>query len=465
MYQNVCLVNPSWVQREHSIWENVEGRTIPFGLGYLASVIERDSDARVSIIDAKAEDLTLQETLHRVMVMSPDMVGIGTSTYDYNDGVTLARMIKERVPDISICLGGSHVSALPEAALENTFIDFVVRGEGEYTFLELVKGYSCKKIKGLSYKDGGTVVHNADRPVTPLDDLPRLSYHLLPMEKYFPTAGQCRRLPAGAMVVSRGCPGRCIFCCSSVTGKRMRRFSPQRIQDEITFLVETYKIREIVFMDDTMTYPREEMVTLCNLMKSSQYDLIWDCSTRVDCVDKPLLTLMKEAGCNQISFGIESGNDRVLNSIHKRHQIKQVKNAVTLAKACGLEVRGSFILGFPEDTVETMNQTMQFSQELKLDLASFYIATPYPGTEMFEWAKRNGQLTADWSQYDQSHCCMKIPHADCETVEHLYRKAWRSFYLRPQYLFNRLKMVKSVHDLSSAFRAVKGVFSAEVRRV
>lgn len=461
MYQNVCLVNPPWTQRPYSLWKEVEGRAIPFGLGYVAAVLERESQARVSIIDAKAEDLTLEETVRRIVKISPDIVGISTFTYDYNDGIKLSHMIKEKTGAVT-CLGGAHATVLPKPALETSCIDFVVRGEGEFSFLELVQGYPLKEIRGLSYKNKGKIIHNPDRHVIEnLDNLPRLSYHLLPMEKYTPTAGQCRRLPAAALLVSRGCPGRCIFCRSSTTGKSIRRFSPGRILDEVLHLVNNYSIREVVFMDDTMTFPREEMVALCNLLITEELDMIWDCSTRVDHVDESLLQLMKRAGCNQVSFGIESGDDGVLRSIRKGHHTGQVRKAAETAKKCGLEVRGSFILGFPEDTTETIERTITFSRELGLDLASFYIATPYPGTAMFAWAETNGKLlTRNWSLYDQSHYIMDLPYTDQETVENLYQKAWRAFYLRPGYLFHRLTSVRSIHDIMSAYRAVKGVLSA-----
>ena len=458
MYKTVCLVNPPWIQRHRSIWEEVEGRTLPFGLGYVAAVLERDSRAEVSIVDAKANSFTLQETVQKIVGTSPDVVGIGSCTYDYTDGVTLARMVKENAPDVIICFGGFHASALPEYTLDNSWVDYVVRGEGEYTFLELIQGIPPQKIKGLSYKHHGDIVHNPNRLlIENLDDLPRLSYHLLPMEKYYPTAGQCRRSPAAAMVVSRGCPGVCIFCCSSVTGRRIRQFSPGRISDEVQFLVKHYGIREIVFMDDTMTYPRDEMVQLCNLLIERKCDVIWDCSTRVTAVDQSLLELMKKAGCNQISFGVESGDDTILKSIRKGHSVHQVKKAVALAKKAGLEVRGSFILGFPEDTEETMKKTIAFSCELDLDLASFYIATPYPGTDMFEWAEKNDRLlTKDWSLFDQSHCTMDIPHASSETIRECYVKAWKSFYWRPSYLLKRVSRMRSADDIVSALRAVTG---------
>ena len=299
MHKTVCLVNPPWIQRQQSIWENVEGRTLPFGLGYVAAVLERDSRADISIVDAKADELTPEKTVQEIVETSPDVVGISSCTYDYPDAVTLARMVKEKAPDVITCFGGYHASALPELTLKNPWVDFVVRGEGEYTFLELIQGAPPQQIKGLSYKHHRKIVHNPARPLMEnLDDLPRLSYHLLPMEKYYPTAGQCRRSPAAAMVVSRGCPGVCIFCCSSVTGRHIRRFSPERILNEIQFLVENYGIREIVFMDDTMTHPREELIQLCNLLTQKELGVIWDCSTRVTAVDQSLLQLMKKAGSN-----------------------------------------------------------------------------------------------------------------------------------------------------------------------
>ena len=148
MYETVCLVNPPWVQRERSIWQKVEGATIPFGLGYLAAVLERDSDAHVSIVDAKAENLTLEKTVKHILRISPDVVGIGTRTYDYTDGLTLASMIKEDSPDTVICFGGSHATALPEDVLNNSCVDLVVRGEGEYTFLDTVKVSPVTRSKG-----------------------------------------------------------------------------------------------------------------------------------------------------------------------------------------------------------------------------------------------------------------------------------------------------------------------------
>ncbi|MBU7032728.1 MAG: radical SAM protein [Theionarchaea archaeon] len=457
----VCLVSPPWTGRQSSLWERLEGKSIPFGLGYLAAVLETYTRCSVTIIDSKADGLTVKETADAICDLSPQIVGIGTYTYDYTGGLTLAQTLKENDSHLSICFGGIHCSIFPEQTLSHPSVDFVIRGEGEYTLLEFVQEKPKNTIKGLSFKERGKIIHSPERPlISKLDSLPFLSYHLLSLEKYSPTAGQCRRTPAISMKVSRGCPHDCIFCSSSIGGRSVRRFSPARICHEIQYLVESYGVREIVFMDDTMTYPREQMISLCDALIDKNFDLIWDCSTRVTAVDESLLSSMKEAGCNQISFGIESGDDAVLTSIRKGHTTRQVRKAVKMAHEVGLEVRGSFMIGFPEDTEESILRTIQFSQELDLDLASFYIATPYPGTEMFRWASENERLlTEEWSLFDQSHCVMDIPHVSPEDVFDFYRRAWKSFYLRPRYLAKRLITLRSLYDIKSAFRAVRAVAS------
>lgn len=457
MYKKVVLVNSPYYLRGRTIFKYVEGYTIPIGIMSLASVIRRDfPNVQISIVDGLAENLSPNALLERIVETDPDLVGISSFTFNINDTLLLAKWIKRKKPDIKIVLGGVHVTQLSREAINNRDIDFVMRGECDYSFRDLVAGREPVSIKGLLYRElSGVIKGNSEISVVDnLDDLPVLCYDLVKMSKYFPSAGQCHRFPAGTMITSRGCPGNCIFCSSSVSGKKIRCRSAKNIVKEIKFLIDNYGVKEIVFMDDVFTADKSRILEFCRIIKEEKIDLLWDCSTRVQFVDEDLLKTMKYSGCGQISFGVESGDERVLKSIKKGQSLEQVREKVSLSKKIGLETRCSFILGFPEDTLESMQKTIDFAVELDPHLVSFYIASPFPGTEMYDWAVKNNRLlTANFSHYDQSHYIMSISNATPEQMDEVYRHAYRSFYHRFKYILRRLLMMRSLYDIRNAFKA------------
>lgn len=455
----VLLINPSWLSKEGNIWKKISGLMPPLGLAYIASYLEKNG-VNVRIIDAHAEDGTLEELLFAAG-MSPQFIGITATTMTFKSALSAAAMCRKKFPDAKITLGGVHPTILPEEALREDCVDYVIRGEGEKSFYGLVSGEVPEAIAGLSYKKGGKFFHNPEGPVVEnLDDLPPPAYHLLPVAKYKPTVGSYRRLPAISVMATRGCPGKCTFCLGSYLGGKVRMHSVKYLIDVIKNLQEKYGIREINFYDDTFTTYRAKVREFCRAIIDGKMDLTWVCFARTDFIDAETLKLMKQAGCHQVMYGIESGNEEILKGINKMTRLDKVKEVIDMTKKAGIECRAAFMLGNPGETEETMKQTLEFAKYLDPDIALYNITTPYPGTAMYKWAKQNGYLlTEDWEKYDLSTAVMNLPTVAPETVEQYYRKAHRDFYGRPKFILKRLLKIRSIGDLIKSAKGAMAVFN------
>jgi radical SAM superfamily enzyme YgiQ (UPF0313 family) len=359
------------------------------------------------------------------------------------------------MPDTSVTAGGIHATILPEDFLKYDFIDNCIRGEGEIPFFELISGKDKKDILSLSFKENGNIIHNSQGPVLDnLDSLPLPAYDLLPMSKYKPSLGSYKLLPAIGMVTSRGCPGKCTFCYGQYFGKKIRYHSAERIYAEIMHLKDIYGIREISFYDDTFTAVKPNLVKFCNMLINRDAKLSWSCFSRTDLVNKDLLKLMKTAGCHQICYGVESGDENILKNIQKDVSLETAKEAIKLTKAAGIEARATFMIGNPEETVQTLEKTFKFAVEIDPDIALFNITTPFPGTEMFKWASNNGYIkTYNWADYDLSKPVMEVPGIGAEEIARYYKLFNRRFYLRPWYLIRRAFKMGSFERIKSGFMA------------
>ena len=226
----------------------------------------------------------------------------------------------------------------------------------------------------------------------------------------------------------------------------------------LPYLQENYGMREIAFYDDTFTVSKKKLADLCHLLIDHGIELTWSCFSRVDTVDFETLKLMKNAGCHQISVGIESGSEKILRNIKKNINLKQASRMVGECKKAGITVRACFMFGNPGETEGTIRKTIEFSKELDPDIVLYNITTPFPGTEMFNWARKNGYLKEmDWDEYDLASVVMELPTIKSSKILKAYKNAYREFYLRPSYLFGRLCKIRSILDLRTnwnAFRAV-----------
>lgn len=449
---DILLVNPPWLTKG-GIWQQVASCIPPFGLAQIASYLE-EKKISVKLLDADALKLSHSEIANLFRCKKePSFIGITATTSTINSAIKVAELSREIFKNAKIVMGGIHPSIMPAEVLMPGLADFVVRNEGEETFLELVAGAAAEKIAGLSYKRDNRIIDNPARPVIEnMDSLPLPAYHLLPMEKYFPALGSYKKLPASGMITSRGCPGRCTFCCGDYLGRKIRSRSAEKIFDEIQLLYDKYNIREISFYDDVFTTRKENVKNLCKRLINEKLDISWSCFARADFVDEDLLRAMKDAGCHQIMYGIESGDEEILKNIQKKVSLEKAEYIVKLTQRLGIDVRAAFMLGNPGETEESMEKTINYAVEIDPEVVIFNITTPYPGSEMFKWAKKNKYLrTEDWDEYDLSKPIMDLPELNSKKVLEYYNKAYKKFYLRLKYLLKRIFKIRSLLDIKVGF--------------
>ncbi|MGQ9461264.1 MAG: B12-binding domain-containing radical SAM protein [Candidatus Bathyarchaeaceae archaeon] len=432
-----CLVSPPYNSAVKSV---VGVSSPPLGLAYLASVLRRDHE--VKLIDSNILGYRLEDVRRELRSFYPEVVGITSVTPSIPQAYAVAEIAKEVREDCIVVMGGPHVTFLPEQTLkECEYVDVIVKGEGEKTVEELAKavenGEPLEKVRGITFRKGNQIVDNEPMPlIKNIDEIPFPSRDLLPTDRY-----QVNGIKYTAMLTSRGCPFGCSFCSSShLFGGYWRGRSPENVLEEMRIIYENHKIKNIEFVDDTFTLNQIRAEKICDGIIERGWDITWGASSRVDTITKKIAEKMKKAGCWILFLGIESGCQRILDAIGKRITIEQVKKAVKVVKDAGIKVLGSFIIGFPEDTVESIRQTMDFAKSLNLDWAEFSILTPYPGTPMFNFAVENNLLlTNDWSKYTAIDPTMKIKDVTEKRLKSFLQKSYISFYLRPKIVWKWIR--------------------------
>jgi len=411
----------------------------PLGLAYLASMVRDEHDVR--IVDSLAEDYKYGDVERIIKKYDPDVVGITSTTSMIPDAYAIAKIAKRYNENVKIVMGGPHVTFLPETTFQECpCIDFIVRGEGELTFRELIDSLERDRdpsnILGLSINLRDKVKNNPPRPlIKDIDTIPMPSYDLLPMEKY-----QADGVRFGTVMTSRGCPFNCAFCSSSLQfGKRWRGHSDSRVIEELKHLHEKYRIQEIEFLDDTFTLNKHRAIRIARRMVREGLDISWSASSRVDTFTEEVAEAMKKSGCHTIYFGIESGSQKTLNFIGKGITPEQSISAVKKAKKHKLRALGSFVIGFPEETKEDIEKTIKLSKKVGVDFAQFTIATPYPGTKLWDCAlSKKLILTFNWRKYTTLDPVMKLKNFTPQQIKRMLQRAYLSFYLRPSYLIKDL---------------------------
>jgi len=412
----------------------VGGSGPPLGLAYLASVA-RERGWKVEIIDGVTEEPSVDELRRRIKAFSPDIVGLTATTSAILDAYEVARLVKEIDPEILVMIGGPHATFMAREVLEECpYIDLVVRGEGDITFGELLerfeRGQDYADVLGITYRKNGMMKDNPPRPlIRNLDSLPIPAYDLLPLDKYV-----VDKVRYAAIMTSRGCPYNCIFCSSSLQfGKKWRAHSVDRVIEEIKLLTEKHKVKEIEFLDDTFTLNMKRAKQIAEKIIEEGIDISWSASSRVNTFSYEVGEALHRAGAHTVYFGIESGSERTLKFIGKGISKRQALDAVAAAKKAGLNALGAFIIGFPYETEEEMRETIRFADKVGVDLAQFTIATPYPGTRLWEIATReNLLLTRNWRKYTTVDVVMKNLYLTPEKIKRLFLWAYVSFYLRPK---------------------------------
>lgn len=422
------------------------------GLAYIAAVLEKNQIG-VKIIDCIIENKSLEDLKKEIINFDPDLIGLTCNTPTYSKARETISFLKATFPDKKIILGGPHVSALKKDVLtENPLLDIGVYGEGEYTFLEIVKGKPLNKIKGIIFRKKTKIFMNPPRPlIKDLDKLPYPARHLLPnLELYAQTPMRHIKGAMISMVTSRGCPFSCTYCDQAVFGRTWRAHSVDYILKEIKSIKEP--ISFVSFEDDNFTLDKKRLVEFC---EKKDFNFLWSCSLRIDSVNEDLLKLMKKSGCRILYFGLESGNQDLLDSVNKKIRLKDVKNKLQLIKKIGLQSYGSFIIGLPGETKTTIKETLSFALNLPLDGASFNLFVPYPNTPLRIKSFEKGSISDDWRLYsDHSSRAPFIPKGFTqEELLKAQKKAYKKFYLRPKYILTHLDTFMNKDFLKKAVRA------------
>lgn len=426
----IALVNPPLLPgmfKHHPL--------VPLGLAYLASVLE-EAGYEVKVFDCPPLSLSHEGLIKSLTKFSPDFVGITCMTMMYPSAVKVASMIKEQLPETVVGVGGPHVTFYDEEALkECSSIDLVVRGEGEQTMLEIAtclrEGRKLSSVDGITLRKNGEIVRTPNRSfIQDLDFLPYPAYHLFPMNSY-----RIYGKKIMPIITSRGCPFQCSFCVTSrMVGRKFRARSPKNVVDELEWLVSEHDADAVCFYDDTLTLDKKRILEICSLIRRRKVNVMWDCQTRVDQISREILEEMAKAGCQLISFGVESGSDKILSRIGKGTTVDQNRRAIMLAKKVGLLVAVSVIIGYPGETVKTINETLKFLWETKPDDAYICFATPYPGTELRKMIEELGwEISNDWSKYNTLTPVFENPEVPGEYMVRLRENFYNKFY-SPSYI-------------------------------
>lgn len=373
----------------------------PLGLMYIAAVLEK-AGYTVQLYDADPEyhDAIIKE----IKTFKPDLIGLSFLTVGYQKAFNLMKQLKKELPDVTYCSGGVHTTVKPIETMNEFGVDFIIVGEGEDTIVEVCEKLERKEsltgVKGVMYRENGEITDNGRRElIKDLDTIPFPARHLIDMGPYLKPPGIIRGFATKnqtTIVTSRGCPFKCIYCGSHNTfGRKTRRRSVKNVVDEIEYLHKTYSIKGIYFCDDTFTLRPEWVRQYCEELKQSNMKIVWACQSRVDQTDENLMRLMKESGLVQLDFGVESGSEKILKILGKGghgDRTEAIKKSFELCRKLDIRTLATFIIGNPEETKEDIEQTFNVAKEIKSDYTAFYFLTPYPGTDIYDMAIKNGWL-------------------------------------------------------------------------
>ena len=458
---DLLLVKPGGQKRVfgEKISESFSAVEPPMWAALIAAFI-RDYNFSVDIIDAEVENLDHNETAERIIKSDPNLViitvtgtNLSASTWNMPGASNLLKTLKNINPDIKTLLWGLHPSSLPERTLKEELTDFVIQGEGFYSIVRLLellksgKKANDFKVEGLWYKKNGEIISNGYASlIKNLDELPIPAWELLPIEQYRAHNWMCfdnldKRKPFTSIYTSLGCPFDCHFCSlKTLFGKTGIRFrSPEKVIEEIDFLVENYNMRNIKILDELFAVNRKHVIKFCDLIIERGYDLNMYCYGAIDTVDAELLTKMKNAGINWICYGIESVSKQVLEGVNKgRYNKNTIKNVIEMTKNVGINVLANLMFGLPDDNFDTMRESLELVQELNCEYSNFYTTMAYPGSRLYEDSLSSGvELPETWlgyAQYSEETFPLSTKYLSGAEVLSFRDWAFEKYHSNPKYL-------------------------------
>ncbi len=455
----VLFVNPSigHIIQSSAVKEleqkNITGLYPPLGILLLASVIQKEGSHTVQLLDLHPRSNPEKALGDALRSFKPDIVGISVKTFTLLDALGCLKQIREFDASVRTLIGGRHPTIYPEESIALADVDYIFSGEAEEGIIPLLNALEAGRepagIPGVWYKKQGVIQKGGmAAAVAELDVLPLPARELLPCEDYFSSIGG--RLMT-TMQSSRGCPYKCTYC-DLMEGKKFRYRSPENMLEEVK-AVQKMGIREIFFVDDIFTIRKKRVMEFCDLLLKEGIKIDWKISSRVDCVDEEMLFKLKEAGCFRIHYGVESGSDTTLTRMKKGITTQKAKEAIRLTRKAGIESLGYFMIGSPGESRSEIEETIRFACLLDLDFVSFSTTVPYPATELYETALKTGEIKSDyWRDFARNPREDFVPQLCNEYVsdEELFRltkSAYRRYYFRWNYIYGKLKALRSFSQL------------------
>ncbi len=427
--------------------KTVTNQSPSLGLLHLAAEV-REFGYRPSIIESDVFNFSVDDVVGQIVAERPEYVGITLFTVGVWSAAEIARKVKARLPDTTIIVGGPHISSMgEETMLRFREFDIAVVGEGEEALLQLLRALDnhtdLRKVPALCYLDGESVRTTPSLPIDKeLDRLPMPAWDLLPnFPQAYPAAVyDFPRLPVATIAASRGCPFHCKFCDTSTFGARVRAYSPERVFEMIQQLQSKYGVRHILFVDDLFLASKPRTKKLCELIIASGIKISWSCTARVDTVKPGILQLMRQAGCWEISFGLESGSNEILKSMDKAADIARSEQAVKWTAAAGIRTKGLFILGYPGETRETIEITKSFIRRLPITIMNLTKFTPYPGSPIYKELYGTNIRDDHWQKMNGMNFLWAPDGMTVDDLDRHYQNVLMSFYQRPRMLWYYTKL-------------------------
>jgi radical SAM superfamily enzyme YgiQ (UPF0313 family) len=405
------------------------------------AAVAREKGYEVSILDAKGSGETIEDVARRITELTPDVVGFSATTISVTNAHRIAVKLKDAGSECVTVLGGPHVSAVPEPTLKAfPALDFGIIGEGEISFFQLLEALSTGRdpspVPGLVWRDGDTIRTNSRAPyLTDLDALPTPAWDLVPgfPYRFRPSLFSYRRSPVATLVTSRGCPFSCAFCDRSTSGSLGRFHSTTNIVAHCRELVRC-GVRHIIFYDDLFTVRRKRVVELCEAFLAEGFDFSWSCNSHPNLLDAPTLSLMRQAGCWQIAYGIESGSQRILDLVKREVRLPRMRETLRMTRDAGIRTKGYLMIGHPTETEESLAETAEFLATVELDLCQVTKFTPYPGTPCYSTIHEHGSFEENWEKMNAMNFVFIPNGLDEDTLETWFHRLYSTFYRRPDVL-------------------------------
>ncbi len=443
----VMMVREGRCMQREGAWTAVWA---PISLATIAALLKKNK-FEVKVIDCIVAKINKVGLKKIISDFKPSLVVINAITASIKSDLGVASLTKKISRDIKTAAFGIHVSALPkDSFILEPKLDYLIRGEPEITTLELAKtlltNKKIDKVLGLSYKAGKKVVNNSDRPmIHNLNLLPPPAWELIDVTKYkMPFSAK----PFLLVGIGRGCPYNCQFCADKAYyGQVLRLPSVRKVISEIERDIKEFGVDEFLFWTESFMINPKFAESVCREIIKRKLKIRFVVNGRVDQVNPKLLQLLKKAGCWMIGFGIESGDNHILELMQKGITTEQIKKAVIMAKKAGLEVTGHLIVGYPGETKATIEETIQMAIKLDLDFAQFYTSVPFPGSQLYLLAKKKNYIVnKNWTYFEQNFSVMNLPGLKAKEVETLRAEAYRRFYLRPKMIFKTLIRIRSLPE-------------------